>query len=139
MYFTPNFLRLLKAGSFVFILFLFSSEISAQSNLPASSPDEIKMLETTNMKNGLPRFQGLDVQYAISVDQLEGAKQDPEKFTSIIKNIPGVIDCTLDVKKLLVYVNCPKNDATDFLAAIKSNLDQHNIKMLSYKEHLYKK
>jgi hypothetical protein len=132
-------LQLIKIAFSIFVFFLFSSEISAQSKIPLSSPEEVKMIETTNMKNGLPRFLGLDVQYAISIDQLEGAKQSPEKFTSIIKNIPGVIDCTLDVKKLVVYVNCPKNDDTDFLAAIKSNLDQHNVKMLSYKELIYKK
>ena len=134
---TPNYPRIIKIGFSILIIFLFSSEISAQTKISLSSPEEVKMVEATNMKNGLPRFQGLDVQYSISVDQLEGAKQSPEKITSIIKNIPGVIDCTLDVKKLLVYVNCPKNDGSDFLAAIKSNLDQHNIKMLSYKEHLY--
>jgi hypothetical protein len=132
-------LQPLKIVVTIFILVLFSNKISAQNNIQVISPDAVKQIETTNMNHGQSRFQGLNVQYAVSVDQLEGAKQDASKFISIIKNIPGVIDCTLDVKKLLVYVNCPKEDGTDYLAAIKSNLDQHNIKMLSFKEFIYKK
>ncbi len=136
---TSKFERSIKIGISIFILFLFSNKISAQSSIQVMSADAVKMAITTNLNHGLPRFQGLNVQYVISADQLEGAKQNPSKFITVIKNIPGVFDCTIDAKNLLVYVNCPKDDGSDYLAAIKSKLAEHNVKMISYKEFIYKK
>ncbi|MCW3086493.1 MAG: hypothetical protein JWP12_3859 [Bacteroidetes bacterium] len=137
---TDSLQRVFKTAFLLFIFFSFSVTLRAQGGLPMDT-DALSKLMSQNQKNGLPAFYKIYEQYSISFDDASVASKYKEQLVAGIKNISGVINCSVDLMNMTVNVQFPKETEKqmeqEHIAEIKALMDAYHLRMISYKQATY--
>ena len=91
-----------------------------------------------NIKNGLPIYHGMNIQYTIAVKQLEGIEKYSPKIISELKNMSGFIDFSVDNKNKTIIIRCLKENSSESFSIIKEILDRNRFPAVDYTERVYK-
>ncbi len=94
-----------------------------------------------NQKNGLPAFYKIYEQYNFSFDDAAIAAKYKEQLIAGIKNIQGVVSCTVDLVNMTVNVQFPKETEKQMgpahIEEVKALMDTYHLRMTGYKQTTY--
>ena len=95
-----------------------------------------------NQKSGHTPFYRICEQYDISFDNAEAAAKYQQQLITGIKNMEGVIGCTVDPAGNLLHVQFPKEtekvQGPGHIADIKAIMDTYHLRMTACKQATYR-
>ncbi|MCW3103058.1 MAG: hypothetical protein JWO09_1498 [Bacteroidetes bacterium] len=133
--------NIVKTALLTFIFCAASAFASAQTGAALEGP-ALEKAVYLNKASGLPAYNRICAQYTVSAGQPEVLSKYYDQLMSDIRNIKGVIECSIDAQSATLTVKFPAENAKENrdqnLEKIKSAMAVYDIKFLSYKEGIYK-
>jgi hypothetical protein len=125
-----------KKSAFVFLMFMFCSNISYSQRIGEGMLLNEKSLEVAimnNSKSGLNKYSGIFINHHFILDISEKKVSDQQLIESV-KGLSGVLDVSLS-NDVLVIVTAKENG---ILPVLKQHLSNINIRLISKTEEIYK-
>lgn len=130
--------RVLKILFLFFFIWEFNCGLVAQTSVKFLEGPALEKAIYENIQKGLPEYKGINIQYTITIDQLEEASKYSGEIISEIKNVPGFIDINIDIQNKAVIVKCSKENNNEQFPIIKEILSRNNVPAIDYVEQMYK-
>lgn len=130
--------RILKMLFLFFFIWKFNCGLVAQTSVKFLEGPALEKAIHENLQKGLPEYKGINIQYTITIDQLEEASKYSGEIISEIKNVPGFIDINFDIQNKAVIVKCSKENSTEQFPIIKEILSRNNVPAIDHVERMYK-